>query len=397
MANGRRVRWAIALGALAGGVASAGEPKFSLQLRPRVEVVDEVGSRQATGLTARTVLGVSWEGVLGVPKLRLRLEATNVSAGVDRYHAASAEGPWQPGRGVIADPTFTRLTQALVAYDFGKAEVIAGRQALTHDDHRFLGNVGWRQMPQTFEGITLRAKVQPLSGEISYLSKRLGVRPELNQRWQEGSVAALVNLRINPQLTAYGLSYLLQNAHDTYGVGVRASTSSWGGRVEYAIQRTPSRREAYTGGARRSDFFRGEVRGGRGGVTLRGTLTAFGAAQGRAQTGFATPLATLHAFEGWADVLAGKAAQGDARGWWAGAIAAGYSKANLGRVELAYHVFRSRRQSLDYGRELNAIYERSLGGSHLLTAKGARYWAGDDFGRDVTKLWLMYTFSYPKP
>ncbi len=388
---------AMALGVVAAAAAGAEEPSFSLQLRPRVEVVDEEGSRHATGLTARTVLGMHWRGVLGWPRLRLRLEATNVAAAVDRYHAASSEGPWQPGRGVIADPTFTRLTQALVAFDLGAAEVIAGRQMLVHDDHRFLGNVGWRQMPQTFEGITVRTARQPVTAEVSYLSRRLGVRPELDQRYREGSLVGHASFRMTPVVTAYTMAYLVQDAHDTFGLGLKAATSTWGGRLEVAVQRTPSLQETYAGGPRRADFLRGELRRSWGAVTLRGNLTGFGAARGNARTGFATPLATLHAFDGWSDALAGKAAQGDPRGWWAGAVAAGFSTARLGKVECVFHAFRSRRGHLDYGRELDASYERSLGAPHLLTLKAARYWAGDAFGRDTTKLWLMYTFTYPAP
>jgi len=68
-------------------------------------------------------------------------------------------------RPIIADPEYTELNQAYVQYKSGALTAIGGRQRITLDDQRFVGNVGWRQNEQTYDALTLKG------------SPRQGVQP----------------------------------------------------------------------------------------------------------------------------------------------------------------------------------------------------------------------------
>ena len=108
---------------------------------------------------------------------------------------------------------------------------------------------------------------------------------------------------------------------------------------------------------------------------------------------FQTPLATKHAFQGWADQFLTTPADG-LRDAYAGVVVplAG------GKAQAWYHDFRSDRGSYRYGREFNLSWERAVpqlkGLSVLL--KAARYRSSDELRtRDADKLWvqLQYTRS----
>jgi len=115
-----------------------------LEFRPRYEYVDVSGSTNdaASALTLRTKIGVKIGSVLGVPGLKGQIEAIDVGAFIDDYD------PQKSGYEKVADPPNTRITQAFISYTVGKTTFIAGRKYVAIDDHRFIGTVNWRQMPQ---------------------------------------------------------------------------------------------------------------------------------------------------------------------------------------------------------------------------------------------------------
>ena len=97
---------------------------------------------------------------------------------------------------------------------------------------------------------------------------------------------------------------------------------------------------------------------------------------------FRTPLATLHKFQGWADLFLVTPAAGieDTNAGLAG---------TLGGVRWAatYHQFRSDEGAIDYGDELNFIANYKITDGVKTQFKFANYRA-DDFGTDTTRAWL---------
>ena len=57
---------------------------------------------------------------------------------------------------VIADPAEAELNQGWLAYSgLPDTTIKGGRQKIIYNNHRFVGNVGWRQMEQTFDAVSI--------------------------------------------------------------------------------------------------------------------------------------------------------------------------------------------------------------------------------------------------
>ena len=107
---------------------------------------------------------------------------------------------------------------------------------------------------------------------------------------------------------------------------------------------------------------------------------------------FRTPLATLHAFNGWADQFLGTPAAGLDDLYFT-------VKAKAGKWSLTgvYHDFSSETGSDDYGKEFDVSAGISLGKGYGLLLKGA-FFSHDSSSPldkvDADKFWVMLTASY---
>ena len=134
------------------GFALFSDADLYAQFRPRYEYADmDGGTEAAKAFTMRTVLGGKFNKVAGVSGLNANIEATNVShfGFLDEYR------PEQAGNDIVDDASQTTITQANVSYTASDTTLIAGRKMLTLDNHRHIGHVGWRQMPQTFDAVAV--------------------------------------------------------------------------------------------------------------------------------------------------------------------------------------------------------------------------------------------------
>ena len=70
-----------------------------------------------------------------------------------------------PGQGgtSIADPPTTELNQAWLSYTNWNTLLKGGRQRFTLDNHRFIGESGWRQNIQTYDSALIENKSLPYS------------------------------------------------------------------------------------------------------------------------------------------------------------------------------------------------------------------------------------------
>jgi hypothetical protein len=104
---------------------------------------------------------------------------------------------------------------------------------------------------------------------------------------------------------------------------------------------------------------------------------------------FRTPLATLHAFQGWADQFLVtpdggiddlQAKLGYARGKW--------------QWQAAFHDFSAESGSADYGRELDFSVSRNFGDRYALMLKTAIFNADAAPFVHTSKYWLMLSADY---
>ena len=387
--------------------------KFSLNARLRYEYVEQDGVAAITepshAPTLRTRFGYTSAPLHGFQGM---LEGENITSlgPSDNYNAAGSNG--QGNKPVVADPPTTELNQAWLSYSYTNLFMIkGGRQRIALDNHRFVGDVGWRQNLQTFDSVALQSK--PVSDVSLFYSYLWDVRrpfgdvtglPPANRDFESDS--HLFNASYNGWKYGrfVGYSYLLDLQNDA---GFANSSASYGGyfagsapvtekwslayRAEFAWQTDYGdspldyETEYYNleMGANIKPFAFGA------GYESLGSDENNGAAGGLAS--FRTPLATLHAFNGWADVFLTTPANG-LRDLY------GYAQVTLPwqvPLRFVYHKYDSDRGSADYGQELDVMATKSIGKNWTAMLKYSFYEGQDaPYAFDVHKFWAQVEFNF---
>jgi hypothetical protein len=361
--------------------------------RLRHEQVDDDGfARDANATTLRTRLGfmtAPWHG------LTAYLEGEDVQAIGGDYNSTANGDTQFP---TIADPSGSEWNQAWLAWSGKPSQSITvGRQNIIYDNQRFFGNVGFRQNAQTFDAVSV---VEPLGERCvlryAYLDDVHRVfgneNPNPLLRQQELS-AHLLNAAYKSawgQWVGYGYFVdnqdVPQSSARTLGVrltGTRAMTAPWSWlyAAEYAQQ------DDWRDGAATidADYRLMELGLARGAHQWKIGQEVLG---GDGRYGFATPFATLHAFNGWADRFLATPANG-LRDVYLSAT----GKLWNGDYGVVWHDFRADARNTDFGSELDLFYSHTLG--HGLTAwvKYADF-RGDGPFADVSKLWLALEWKH---
>ena len=381
------------LAAAAAPVQAADPPKAAVEwdLRLRHEAVDDAGfASNAAATSARLRAGLR---LAPAPGWTLLLEGEGV-AGAGRYNSGANGKTAFP---TVLDPTSAELNQAWVAWTHGRGGVTVGRQRIALDNQRWVGNVGWRQNEQTFDAVELRWQPTPaLAVRYDWLDKVHRVASDralaplarardldthlLNVAWTRGAqqwvgYAYLHDDRdlASASTATYGLRWTGSRVRDGRGFGWTA---------EAAHQQDHARNPARFDHA----YWLLEPTWTQRGITARAGWEHLG---GDGSTSLQTPLATLHAFNGWDDQFGTTPAKGlDDRYLGLG------GKTGRGRLAgklawaVAWHDYRSDIGGLRYGREWNASLGVPLPGGLVGLVKLADYRA-DGFARDNTKLWLQ--------
>ncbi len=321
-----------------------------------------------------------------------------------------------PQYATIQDPEVTEINQAYLSYSgIANTNVKWGRQRIKLDNDRFIGNVGWRQNEQTFDAFTLVNKSLPsttiTAGYITNANRIIGdgdgnadagnahmKSPIFNVSYKGLSFAEIVGYAYLLDYRTVGAATTNANSADTYGLRLNGSTAMGGNKLlytaEFAEQRDGSNnptnfKTTYTfleGGVDVTNmavFKLGyEVLGVDTGATTKATAAA-------TTRSFATPLATLHAFNGWADMFA---AATPGRGLKDTYVSAGTKLAgiNLGAVYHDYRADKSTANINNLGKEWDLVATYAFGKNYALGMKYADYKAGDAAAGYVNtqKTWL---------
>jgi len=284
---------------------SGGDVGFNLRVRG--ELVEQTGLDTARALTERVRLGYETRPFHG---FSARVEFEDIrTPDDDRFNAAGLNA--NPRKAVVADPEDTELNQGFFKYAHEYAAVVAGRQRITLDDHRFVGDVGWRQNEQTYDAFTLSSNAIPdttlFYGYLADVNRVFG--PSSGRDFESDS--HLFNASYNGlscgKLTAF--AYLLDfdnaaaNSSDTYGL-------RFAGKQAIAGDFSTTYAASY---AHQNDAGDNPVDYDAEYFFLEAMLAVAGVGSGGAgyellgsddsAASFATPLATLHKFNGFADVF----------------------------------------------------------------------------------------------
>ncbi|MCH8861855.1 MAG: alginate export family protein [Proteobacteria bacterium] len=372
--------------------------KFSLNARMRYENVShEAVAEAANAVTVRLRYGYATEEYKGFKvfiegDFTRDLEPNNFNSTVNGKTAYP----------VVADPDSTRLNRVTVTYTGIKDTTVkVGRQRIKLDNDRFVGNVGFRQNEQTFDAVRVtNTSLKGVKLDYTYLwqvNRIFGSR-SAGGKWDADTHLLNVSYDIDGvgKITAYSYLIDLFNApglsNKTFGARFKGTHKVNDGltityAAEYATQTDYARNPADFS----LDYFMAAGGAGFQGFTAR---LSYEQLEGNGARGFVTPLATLHAFQGFTDNFLATPGSGitELTGY------ADYVFKNVGgigniKVAAWYRDFDAQVGSEDLGGEFDFLVAAKPWKDVSLSLKYAKF-SGADLRPDVSKLWLTIGFSF---
>lgn len=364
--------------------------QYTADLRYRVEAVEQDGiDDDAVASTVRLRLGVQsarWHGF----DTGAMFHGTRVLG--NRLYNDTVNPVARP---VVADPADTNLSQAWGRYQAGDAfESRVGRQRIIDDNARFIGNVGFRQLEQTFDAVTVDWRpTEAWQVQTWYLDQANRVfgpnhPAPLSARANLDTWVGILSHHfgdLQADLYHHRLAFEDRPAsHENTGIrlhGALPGTATFSWRAEYARQSGLDDE----GPARGQDYIRLAL-----GQQRQGWRWFFGHERlgGDGDDAFQTPLATLHAHNGWADRFLTTPDNG-LRDTWAGLATSAGAWQLLARA----HDFRADHGGAQYGQELDLSAGRALMGPWQTEIKLALF-EGEDGPPDTRKYWWTLTANW---
>lgn len=364
-----------------------------VDLRARVESVEQDGfADSADALTNRLRVGFQTAPLKGTAFLA---EGVVVDDLVSDYNSTTNGQAQYP---VVADPAdFAAINRlALTNKSLERTTLTFGRQRITLDDQRFVGNVGWRQHEQTFDALRAQWGGTKLETDLTYASQVNCVfGPDSPQgKWEGGVVLANFGFA-SPAGTITLFDYYLDidgvAAASTHTVGLKLAGSKPIGKLTgtYALAYARQAEAGANAADVDADYELVEA-----GVSLAKVGVALGheLLGGDGVAAFSTPLATLHAFQGWADKFLATPADGIEDAYLRVSVPLGKRGRFTSAAAAVFHDYEADLGSARYGEELDLQFvartERMT-----LTAKYADYRAAGLF-TDTEKLWLQVDYAF---
>ncbi|MDX1572303.1 MAG: alginate export family protein, partial [Xanthomonadales bacterium] len=278
-----------------------------LSLRYRLELVDDDNfSEDAEASTLRLRLNYKTAAYRGWTSM---IEFDHLAeVGLDDFNSGAGTSPGRSQFPVVADPDGSDLNQLWLQYAFSDDTSLRfGRQRILLDNQRYVGGVGWRQNEQTYDSAKLDFKLGSGSGSYTYVANVNRIFGNdvpagdhdhnthlLNGSWPFDA----------GQLVAY--AYLIDNedapaaSSDTIGLRWTGNTDL----VEWPFSYVAEFAHQTDAGDHPvdydADYLRLEGTVGFEPVSLGLGFESLGGGDAPGAA-FSTPLATLHAFNGWAD------------------------------------------------------------------------------------------------
>lgn len=375
---------------------------FFGQVRYRYENVEQDNTRKnANAHTIRTNLGYKtgqYRGFSGLVEGQLVRHI-----GQDDFNSLDNN---QTGFSVVADPETIEVNRAYVQYTgIPDTTVKVGRQFLNLDNQRFIGTVGWRQNDQTFDAVTLVNKsIDDFTLHYSYVNRvdRIfeGTTPpdDLDTKVHVFNASYAHADWLKASAYGYFMEFDDAQALSNQTLGLRATgkmpiNDDWtfGYEAEVATQSDH--------GENPTDYDENYYHIA---PKISGHGFTFGAGyemlQGNGTTAFKTPLATLHKFNGWADIFLNTPANGLEDMYVMGAYKVSNTDTILDGTTLKaiYHDFQGE-EAGDFGSELDLSVGKSFtlpdfgqgAKKASLVLKYADYNADDAPYVDTEKFWLQ--------
>ncbi len=373
--------------------------KMNLDVRYRYEFVDQDGfSENAKASTLRTRFGYETGAFYGF-KAALQGEHITV-VGSERYNDTLNGKTQFP---LVPEPAEAELNQAYISYaGLPGTELKVGRQVIALDNQRFIGDGVFRQNQQTFDAASVTNKslnnvtlfysylwnTNRLLGDDSTLGNFSGDSHLFNAKWQ-----------FLPDQNLVGYAYLLDNEQVS-----NFSVATYGARLSGRVSHGPVTFLYELDGAYQDDYGDNTNTGHdahyafiQPGVVYNGFTVKVGyeVLSGDGVSSFQTPLATLHAMNGWADKFLTIPTTG-LQEWH---VKTSYNVKGVHpvidgtNIDLFYLNFQSDKGSIDFGDEWDAQISKTFNDHYTVGVKYADYHA-DQFATDTQKIWLFTQMKF---
>jgi len=290
----------------------------------------------------------------------------------------------------IADPDALDLNQAALAIKWNDSSLVTlGRQRINLGNQRFIGGVGWRQNEQTFDGVRLTQNFgKSFQIDIAKLhnANRVfgpdGANADLHgsfnlvhSQWKVTSEHVL-------QGYFYDLDFenLPARSSSTNGIDYRGTSNKLSWQLSYASQR-----DAHLAPTNyKTNYSRMELSYPIDVVTIKGIYERLGS---DGNSAFQTPFATLHAFNGFADMFLTTPVKGLEERAVQFSLPIGPVKTSI-----SWHKFYSDGGNTHYGDETDVSFIFDLNKQIQFLTKLALY-NTDKFQNDTNKFWLMINYQ----
>jgi hypothetical protein len=372
--------------------------KANVAFRYRYENVDQDGfSKDANASTLRSRISfqtAAWQD------LSLMLELDDLRSVGSEHYNSTRNG--KTDRPTVLDPTATDLNVAAIKYmGIADAEIILGRQKIVRGNQRFVGPVGWRQNEQTYDAASVsykfNDKLQAYYAFVGQVNRIVGPDDGTPPADFNGSThLADISYTFNPaaMLTAYGyfLEFDEALAASSQTLGLRLAgdiklNDQWA--VPYAVEWATQDDYADNPNNYSADYYLAEAGVRWQKVTVK---LSYEVLEGDtvANHQFQTPLATAHAFQGWADQFASTPT---------GGIEDTFVQVDFpvfgANFKLRYDDYQSETGSVDYGSELGAWLTYPVGTNYSVAVKYAAFDADSESSYvDVDKFWVMLSANF---
>ncbi|WP_154223562.1 alginate export family protein [Marinicella rhabdoformis] len=371
------------------------EGKAHVMLRYRFEHVDQDGkSKNANASTLLTRLNYLTKDYNG---WQVFLEADNVSeVGIDDFNAGMGNTPNRGEYPIVADPSGTEVNQAWVQFKHNNNKFKLGRQRIVLDNQRFVGGVAWRQNEQTYDSFSMDFNFDDSRLFVAYIDKVHRIFGDDVAAGNHDNQSFLINysnkLNQNSKLGIYHYNIDNENAA-AFSTATTGAFFEWGNKgadlplnfkAEFAQQSDNADNPVnYTANYYRLDagiqFKPMKLLAGY--EVLTGDANKSGAM-------FRTPLATLHAFNGWADQFLNTPQAGIEDAFIGSQFNTGSFK-----WQVLFHDFNVEDGSSDLGNEVDLSVAKKLSKRTKGLFKIAHF-DGKGARKDVDKVWFMLQANF---
>lgn len=375
--------------------------KAKVALRYRYEHVDQDNLlKNANASTVRVRLNYltgDWRNWSGFVEFDYIAEVI-----VNDFNSGAGTSPGRTQYSTVADPRGSDLNQLYLQYKPSDDwNLRLGRQKIILDNHRFVGHVGWRQNEQTFDA--LRLTVNNIPNTTLFYSYVENVNRIFGDKVPAGDhsnnthlLNAMIGLNDAWAVTPY--LYYIDNedvasfSTSTYGARLTGKFVAGDGSISLLAEFATQSDAANNPVSYDADYAHiNALWTAKSGLAFGAAFESLGGDAVSSGMSFRTPLATLHAFQGWADQFLTTPDSGVDDLY----LTVKY-KVSSWNLQAVYHDFSSEAGSGDFGTELDIVAGRKFGVRYGLLLKAALFNADSAATSfvDTNKFWVMLTANF---